>query len=191
MKAALLVALVALVPAQAQVQVRFEGDRTVYTRPDADPAFNAFGIGYPPKGADRQLWYAYDPYLKRYARERGVDPVLAKAVLWNESRGRWRSTSRAGAKCVMQVMPGTAARFGGYTNVRGLGAYDPIENIEIAVKYLEFLQHRYRGNLIKISAGFNAGEGAVDKYGGVPPFAETRAYVPAVLTTWSSINSGR
>ena len=91
----------------------------------------------------------------------------------------------------MQVMDGTAQRLGGYENPRGLGAYDPIENIRNGVKYLAKLQHRYRGNLIKISAAYNAGEGAVDKYGGIPPFAETRAYVPAVLTTWSSINSGR
>lgn len=190
MRLALAVVL-ALVPLSAQVQVYFEGGKTVYVRPDEDRAFNSSGIGHPPRGADVQLWYAYDPYIKQFCREFGVDPVLVKSILWAESRGQWRATSPMKARGLMQVMDRTAQGLGGYENARGLGAYDPIENIHKGVKYLATLQHRYRGNLIKISAAYNAGEGAVDKYGGVPPFPETKAYVPAVLTMWSSINAGR
>lgn len=185
-----LVLLAAVLPAQAQVRVVFQGGRTLYVRHEGDRAFNARGIGRPPKGADVQLWYAYDPYFIRFGREFGVDPVLAKSAVWAESRFHWRATSRAKAKGLMQLMDGTAADMGGYENQRGLGAYDPIENIRNGMRYLAWLQNRYHGNLIKIVAGYNAGPKAVDKCGGVPPFKETQEYVPAVLSMWSWIDSG-
>lgn len=181
---------VSALPVQAQVRVIYQGGRTIYSRKDGDRAFNPRGIGYPPKGTDVQLWYAYDPYFIRYGKEFGVDPVLAKSVVWAESRFHWRATSSAHARGLMQVIDPTAAEMGGYQNSRGLGSYDPIENIRNGMRFLAKLQNRYNGNLIKVVAGYNAGPGAVDKYGGVPPYKETQAYVPAVLGMWSRIDSG-
>jgi len=187
----LVLALVGATCLFGQVRVAVQDGKVIYTRPETDPAFNANGIGWPPKGMDATLWYAYDHLIRTQAELRGVDPVLVKAVIYCESRFHWRATSKAKAKGLMQVMDGTASRMGGTTNVRQLGNWDPIENITLGVEYLSRLQGRYRGNLIKIAAAYNAGEGAVDRHGGVPPFKETQGYVPAVLQMWSRINSGR
>lgn len=166
-----------------QVHVGVDPDgRVIYARAAGDPVFNARGIGRPPKGADPHLWYAYDPYIRQFCLEEGVDPVLAKAVIWNESRFRWRAKSHAGAKGLMQLMPATAKRMGHEGDT-----FSPIENIRAGIRYLALLQTRYRGNLIKVAAAYNAGEGAVDKHGGVPPFKETQGYVPKVLWTWDWI----
>lgn len=174
----------------AQVQVCFDGGRTIYYRPDSDRAFNALGIGYPPKGADHKLWYAYDPYIRSYSRAYGVDPVLAKAIIWQESRFRWQATSPKRARGLMQVMDGTAATLGGASNERGLGLYDPIENIRLGICYVSRLQNQFKGNLFKVVAAYNSGPGSVVKHGGIPPYPETQNYVPAVLNMWSRISSG-
>lgn len=175
----------------AQPTVSVEGGRVVYTRCEGDRAFNANGIGYPPKGVDPGLWYAYDRHIKAMAERKGVDPVLVKAIIYCESRFHWQATSKAKARGLMQVIDSTAVRLGGVSNARGLGSYDPIDNISMGVDYLSQLQTRYQGNLIKIAAAYNAGEGAVDRHGGIPPYKETKAYVPAVLWMWAQINQGR
>mgnify|MGYP003410399726 FL=1 len=74
----------------------------------------------------------------------------------------------------MQLIPGTAKRFG------VLDAFDPVQNIDGGVQYLAFLQKRYKNNLTLMAAAYNAGEGAVDKYDGVPPYKETKNYVVRV-----------
>ena len=158
------------------------GGRVIYQRPQNDRAFKAAGIGSPPKGADPYLWYVYDPYILAVSREEGVDPVLAKAMLWVESRGQWRATSPKDARGLMQLMRRTAERFGHSGDL-----YEPTGNIRGGVRYLAYLQTRYSGNLIKVVAAYNAGEGAVDKHNGIPPFQETRNYVPKVLLTWDWI----
>jgi hypothetical protein len=170
--------------AQAQVRVvRHSDGRVAYIRDEQDRVFKPNGgIGWPPKGADPVLWYAYDPYILANCATEGVDPVLAKAVIWQESRVHWRATSRTKAKGLMQLMPKTAVRFG----LNG-DAYEPIGNIKAGIKYLAYLQTYYAGNMIKIVAAYNAGEGNVDKHGGIPPFKETRKYVPSVLWTWDWI----
>lgn len=179
------IALVAMacVSACAQVSVhRDPGGRVVYRRAAGDRAFKPAGIGMPPKGADPTIWYVYDPYIMAASLEEGVDPVLAKAMLWVESRGHWRATSTKDAKGLMQLMRRTAERFGHSGDL-----YEPTGNIRGGVRYLAYLQTRYSGNLIKVVAAYNAGEGAVDKHNGVPPFRETRDYVPKVLWTWDWI----
>ena len=102
----------------------------------------------------------------------GVDTHLARAVIQAESAFNYRARSRAGALGLMQLMPSTAARFG------VLDPFDPRQNITGGVKYLKWLNGYYEGDLTKVVAAYNAGEGAVNRYKGIPPFRETRAYVP-------------
>jgi soluble lytic murein transglycosylase-like protein len=103
-----------------------------------------------------------------------VDPRLAEAVARAESGFQVTAVSPKGARGVMQLMPGTA-------QAMGVDAADPLANIEGGVDYLSRLIRRYDGDLTKALAAYNAGPGAVERYGGVPPYAETIAYVGAVL----------
>jgi soluble lytic murein transglycosylase-like protein len=103
-----------------------------------------------------------------------VDPRLAEAVAWRESGFHAGAVSPKGARGVMQLMPGTA-------QAMGVDAADPAANIEGGVDYLSRLIRRYGGDLTRVLAAYNAGPGAVERYGGVPPYAETAAYVRAVL----------
>lgn len=191
MRSFLLPVVLACLPLAAQVQVGMEGGRVVYRRSEADLAFNPYGIGFPPKHADVRLWYAYDSYIRRFSSAEGVDPVFVKALIWRESRFHWTATSPRHARGLMQVMDGTADSLGGIRDERGLGLYDPIENLRLGIHFVAQLQSRYAGNLIKIAAAYNAGPRAVDRAGGVPHLAETEAYVPAVLSAWAAINAGR
>ena len=113
------------------------------------------------------------------ATEEGVDPFLARAVIQAESAFYTRARSRTGALGLMQLMPQTAQRFG------VTDPFDPRQNITGGVKYLRWLSDNFKGDLPKVVAAYNAGEGAVAKYKGIPPFAETQAYVPRVLELYS------
>jgi len=108
-----------------------------------------------------------------------VSPALVLAVIAVESAGRPDAVSPKGAQGLMQLIPDTAARFG------VTDATDPAQNIRGGVAYLDWLVARYDGDVLLALAGYNAGEGAVDRNDGVPPFAETRAYVPKVLKAWN------
>jgi hypothetical protein len=105
----------------------------------------------------------------------GVDPFLARAVIQAESAFYTKARSRTGALGLMQLMPQTAQRFG------VTDPFEPRQNITGGVKYLHWLMDTFKGDLTRVVAAYNAGEGAVDRYKGIPPFAETRAYVPRVL----------
>ena len=107
-----------------------------------------------------------------------VSPALALAVIAVESGGRPAAVSHAGAQGLMQLMPATAARFG-VTDSK-----DPQQNIKGGVKYLHWLMDRFGGDPLLVLAGYNAGEGAVDKHKGVPPYRETMDYVPKVLSAF-------
>ena len=107
----------------------------------------------------------------------GVNPNLIRAIVSVESAGRLDAVSNKGATGVMQLMPATAERMG----IPRSQLFDPERNMEAGVRYLSFLNKRYNGNATLIAAGYNAGEGAVDKYGGVPPYRETQNYAPAVV----------
>lgn len=108
-----------------------------------------------------------------------VSPALVLAVIGIESSGRSDALSSAGAEGLMQLMPDTASRFG------VTDATDPVQNIKGGVAYLDWLMGEFDGDPLLALAGYNAGENAVKKHGGVPPFAETRAYVPKVMAAWS------
>ncbi|EBA13300.1 possible soluble lytic murein transglycosylase [Roseobacter sp. CCS2] len=107
-----------------------------------------------------------------------VSPALVLAVISVESAGRIDAVSSAGAEGLMQLMPATAARFG-VTN-----STDPAQNIKGGVAYLEWLLDHFDNDAVLALAGYNAGEGNVRRHEGVPPFRETRAYVPKVLAAW-------
>ncbi len=108
-----------------------------------------------------------------------VSPALVLAVIGIESAGRETAVSPKGATGLMQLMPATAERFG----VSDITL--PAENIRGGVAYLDWLMEEFRGDPMLVLAGYNAGEGAVRRHGGVPPFRETRDYVPKVLAAWT------
>jgi len=109
----------------------------------------------------------------------GIDPFLARAIIQAESAFNYKARSRTGALGLMQLMPKTAERVG------VLDPFDPRQNIMGGTKYLKFLMGYFNGDLTRVIAAYNAGEGAVDKHKGIPPFAETRAYVPKVMELYS------
>ncbi len=125
-----------------------------------------------------------DQLIKSNASRFGVDPDLIRAVIGQESSGRGGAVSNKGAQGLMQLMPGTAKRFG--VN----NPFDPAQNIRGGTAYLAFLTDLFKGDLKLALAGYNAGEGAVQKYGGIPPYRETKAYVPAVLERMGKLKDG-
>ncbi|PYS41537.1 MAG: hypothetical protein DMF71_11095 [Acidobacteria bacterium] len=113
-----------------------------------------------------------DRYLLDSSRNHGVDPLLIYSIMHQESSFKSHAVSPKGARGLMQLMPGTAIRYG-VTNV-----FDSRQNIEGGARYLRFLLDYFDNDIDLVLAGYNAGEGAVEKYGWqVPPYAETREYV--------------
>lgn len=113
-----------------------------------------------------------DSFIRDSGTRNGVDPVLIYAIMHQESAFKQKAVSHKGARGLMQLMPATAVRFG----VRNI--FDPRDNIEGGTKYMRFLLDTFDGDVPLALAGYNAGEGAVFKYGRqVPPYRETREYV--------------
>jgi soluble lytic murein transglycosylase-like protein len=113
----------------------------------------------------------YDPIIERYAARYNVDPTLVRAVIQVESNFNPNCVSNKGARGLMQLMPGTARRFG-VANI-----HDSEQNIHGGVRFLSYLMRLFNDDLPRVLAGYNAGENAVLKYGGIPPYEETSAYV--------------
>lgn len=127
---------------------------------------------------------AFDHIIRQAAQTHGVSEGLIKAVMHTESGFNVNARSPVGAQGLMQLMPATARRF----NVSN--AYDPQQNINAGAKYLAWLMKRFNGNTSLALAGYNAGEGNVQKYGGIPPFRETQDYVRRVSSRYSNLYAG-
>lgn len=124
-----------------------------------------------------------DALVNTNATAMQVDPALVKAIIANESGFNANATSKVGAQGLMQLMPETAAGLG-VTN-----AYDPSQNVMGGTKYIKGLLDRFNGNVKFAVAAYNAGPNAVEKYGGVPPYAETQNYVQNVLSSYEKYRS--
>ena len=127
-------------------------------------------------GTTRLNTDAYKAEIALASRDYGVDEAIIRAIIHAESAFRPTARSRVGAQGLMQLMPATARRFG------VADAYNAAQNIQGGVQYLAWLLKRFNGDLQLAAAGYNAGEGAVDKYKGVPPYSETQRYVQRVAT---------
>ena len=144
-------------------------------------ALNAYKSGKPPSGYEffEQAELAhenqqFDPAIRFYGNTHSVEPALIKAVIHAESSFDPEAVSRAGALGLMQLMPTTANQY-----ISG-DLHDPEHNIDVGTQHLKYLINRYPGNLDYALAAYNAGEGAVKRYSGVPPFKETVAYLKKV-----------
>jgi Transglycosylase SLT domain len=121
-----------------------------------------------------------DDYLIDAGTRNGIDPLLLYSIMHQESSFKSHAISPKGARGLMQLMPGTAMRFG-VTNI-----FDPRQNIEGGARYVSFLLDRFDGDVNLTLAGYNAGEGAVEKYGWrIPPYAETQEYVRRISRRYS------
>jgi hypothetical protein len=125
-----------------------------------------------------------DSYIVESSRRYNIDPLLIYAQMHQESAFKKRARSHKGASGLMQLMPATARRFG-VTKI-----YDPQQNIDAGVKYMRWLLDKFGGDLVLALAGYNAGEGAVMKYGyNVPPYRETRNYVKRITARYNKISN--
>ncbi len=143
-----------------------------------------------PLPANCMLWSAaqinqqaktYQKSIIKHAKKHKVDTNLVKSVMAAESCFKRKALSHAGAQGLMQLIPDTAKRFG----VKN--SYNADQNIRGGVTYLRFLLDRFNGNLEKTLAGYNAGEGKVDLYKGIPPYKETQQYVKNVLKVYHKL----
>jgi soluble lytic murein transglycosylase-like protein len=161
------------VSADVRLMVSREGKKVIYN------------VGSYGRGGDFN-WLAkqrnrrsrYDAVIERYAARYAVDPVLVRAVIQVESDFNPNCVSRKGARGLMQLIPETARRYG------VARIHDPEENIRGGVHYLADLLQMFSGDLPRALAAYNAGENAVARFGGIPPYEETLTYVKRALTVY-------
>ncbi len=141
--------------------------------------------------AEKLTWPKYAALVEKHAAAQRLDPNMIWAVMGRESSGNPNALSHKNARGLMQVIPPTAARMG--VNPKYL--YHPEPNLIAGTRYLRFLCNRYPDrnhptgcNMDLVLAGYNAGESAVDKYRGIPPYAETRAYVKNVKYRYARLS---
>lgn len=121
----------------------------------------------------------YGELIHAAARRHRVDPELLAALVRHESAFDRYAVSHKGARGLMQLMPATARRFG----VGEHEIFEPERNLEAGTRYLRWLLERFDGDLARALAAYNAGEGTVERYGGVPPYRETRDYLRRIYAT--------
>ncbi len=142
--------------------------------------YGCSGAGYLPYAPHALNPAQIDGLVRGASADSGVPKGLVRAVLMAESAGDPSAISSAGAQGLMQLMPGTSASCG------VANPFDPTENVECGSGYLRSLLDRYHNNVTLAVAAYNAGPGAVDRYHGVPPYPETRAYVARVISAYRS-----
>jgi len=125
----------------------------------------------------------YGPLIQKASDRYKVDYSLVKAVIKAESNFNHKAVSPKGAQGLMQLMPKTAS------TLQVKDSFEPESNIEGGVKYLRYLMNVYNGHLPLALAAYNAGEKAVAKYGGIPPYAETKGYVKRVLSLYKQYSA--
>ncbi len=140
--------------------------------------YGCSGAGYLPYAPHALTPSDLQTLVNSASSRNDVEPALVNAVVMAESAGDPSAISTAGAQGLMQLMPGTSAQCG-LSN-----PFDPSQNVDCGTRYLHELLTRYSNNIELAVAAYNAGPGAVDAYHGVPPYAETRAYVSRVLTAY-------
>ena len=159
-------------------------DVRVATKPDGSKIIYNVGASSGKQGnlnwlaKQRNRASKYDALIERYARKYRVDPILIRAVIQVESNFDPNCVSKKGARGLMQLMPDTAKRYG------VAKIHDPEENIMGGVHYLADLLEMFYDDLPRTLAAYNAGEGAVTKYKGIPPYEETSTYVTRALTVY-------
>ncbi|HUF04730.1 MAG TPA: lytic transglycosylase domain-containing protein [Aridibacter sp.] len=127
-----------------------------------------------------------DSYILNSSKKYSIDPLLIYAQMHQESAFKSRAKSHKGASGLMQLMPATARRFG-VSNI-----WDPKQNIEAGVRYMRWLIDKFDGDVVLALAGYNAGEGAVMKYGWrIPPYRETQEYVRRITNRYNSLTDAR
>jgi hypothetical protein len=126
----------------------------------------------------------FDEVILTNAKAAGVDPQLVKSVMLVESNYNPRAVSKKGARGLMQLMPATARRYG-VANI-----FDAAENIKGGVRYLADLLSMFGGRVVNVLAAYNAGEGAVTRHSGVPPYAETQEYVRRAMVAYNRSSIG-
>ena len=170
-------------PAGAQAQVMEigpAGEVKVYDGPAVFTAQGASPILRPGATAPRRGPAGHGFDMARAAQAAALSPDLVSAVAWRESNYRTDRVSRAGAVGEMQLMPATARAL-------GVDPADAAQNLSGGAGYLRAMMRRYDGDLMRALAAYNAGPGAVDRYGGVPPYKETQAYVAAIMDRLSRV----
>ena len=161
------------------------------------PAFSApppFALAFDPAQPRPQV--PYGELIYSAGERHALNPALLAAVIKAESAFDPRAVSHKGAQGLMQLMPATAKRFG----LSGREVFEPAKNLDAGARYLSWLTRRFEGDLAHVLAAYNAGEGTVDRFAGVPPYRETRDYLRRIYAelgldgvTWSTAaeTSGR
>jgi soluble lytic murein transglycosylase-like protein len=127
----------------------------------------------------------YDGHIREAARLYVLPEEFVRAVMQVESNFYAQAVSSKGAIGLMQLMPATAIEMG------VLDPFDPRQNVLGGARFLRLLANHFGGDLVRTIAAYNAGEGAVEKYGGIPPYAETRQYVQSVLSSYYAFRSAQ
>ena len=181
--------LAAATGAEAQIYTRVNGNGVVEAT--NVPAANDFRLTYPGKGTlihSRGFRRAYsgefDNHILAASAVHGVSADLVRAVIQVESEFDHLAVSSKGAQGLMQLMPDTGRRFG------VSDPFDPRQNIFAGVQYLRFLLDMFQGDISLALAGYNAGENAVARFKGIPPYKETRSYVQKIQALLSGISLG-
>ncbi|MGE3537040.1 MAG: lytic transglycosylase domain-containing protein [Candidatus Tectimicrobiota bacterium] len=164
--------------------LRYQGHdgRLYFTNLPLPPASMPHSVTRPTLTATRLAMQApIVPMIHRLSQQYSIDPRLVQAIITVESNFDPYAVSRAGAQGLMQLMPDTAARY------RVEDPFDPQANIEGGIRYLRDLFRMFPGDLRYVLAAYNAGEGTVQQYGGIPPYPETQRYVERVLALYGAV----